>query len=230
MSEIGPQRSLEDLARQIRAEHEQAAAAIRRGLEHARRAGELLIEAKGRLDHGEWLPWLESRCDISVRTAQAYMRIARRWDELANTQRAAHLTVRDALRLLSAGRQDEPAGEESAERPAAEEEARAAVQQGYLAGHLLGLMAAQANGKVPPEQMLEDFIWLHRHPDLKLTPTSLTFKREVSREEFFATAERLFRLASGVRPEPPEERRRESYKERRARRESIEGWVRGLAP
>jgi len=50
--------TLVDLAARINAAHDQAAGALRSGLEHARRAGELLIEAKARVPHGQWLPWL----------------------------------------------------------------------------------------------------------------------------------------------------------------------------
>jgi hypothetical protein len=35
--------------------------------------GRLLIEAKGQLDHGDWLPWLEREFDFSERTAQNYI-------------------------------------------------------------------------------------------------------------------------------------------------------------
>ena len=74
-------------------------------LDHATRVGELLIEAKGQLSHGEWLPWLETHCSLSPRVAQGYMRIARQWPQLladpANTKRDSYLAIRDALTLLA---------------------------------------------------------------------------------------------------------------------------------
>ena len=69
--------SLADLAARIRAEHEATAISLRRGLSHAIAAGELLIEAKTLLKHGQWLPWLRDHCVMSERTAQLYMRCAR---------------------------------------------------------------------------------------------------------------------------------------------------------
>src|SRR5215217_4200532 len=71
--------TLAELAARIRGEHAGAKAAVRRGLEHALKAGELLIEAKGRLNHGEWGAWLRHNCSgLSDRTARLYMQLAGR--------------------------------------------------------------------------------------------------------------------------------------------------------
>ena len=62
------------LAAAINVEHTAVGEALKAGLSHAIRAGELLIEAKALAGHGEWLPWLAANCaTISERTAQAYM-------------------------------------------------------------------------------------------------------------------------------------------------------------
>ena len=89
--------SLVDLAHRIKIEHEATAVAMQRGLDHAIRAGELLIEAKAHPDikHGQWLPWLEEHCAMSVRTAQLYMRVAERRSELE----AGEGEIRKALRI-----------------------------------------------------------------------------------------------------------------------------------
>ena len=47
------------------------------GVEHYRRAGELLIEAKEGVPHGEWGAWLEDNFALNASTAQRYMRLAR---------------------------------------------------------------------------------------------------------------------------------------------------------
>jgi protein gp37 len=96
--------SLADLAHRIRQEHEATAIALARGIEHAIRAGELLIEAKAHPDlrHGQWLPWLEGHCAVSARTAQLYMQVARHRFELeANTPGLAHLTLEGAAKTLA---------------------------------------------------------------------------------------------------------------------------------
>jgi hypothetical protein len=36
-----------------------------------------LAEAKAMLAHGQWLPWLRENCDVSARTAQSYMQLAK---------------------------------------------------------------------------------------------------------------------------------------------------------
>jgi hypothetical protein len=99
--------ALTSIAVEIRREHEAASTAARSALQHARRAGELLTQAKTALRHGAWLPWLTEHCpDISERTAQAYMRVAARWPELeAKAQRVADLPVRQALALLAEPRE-----------------------------------------------------------------------------------------------------------------------------
>ena len=56
MSDPSLSNSLVDLAARIRTEHDGAKAAVKRGVEHVIAAGELLIEAKAQLKHGEWLP------------------------------------------------------------------------------------------------------------------------------------------------------------------------------
>jgi Protein of unknown function (DUF3102) len=103
MTDLACSNSLADLAARIRAEHEATAIAMRRGVEHAMAAGTLLIEAKAQLDHGQWLPWLAEHCAMSERTAQLYMRLAKRRPELeAKAQCIADLTIQDAAKLLAA--------------------------------------------------------------------------------------------------------------------------------
>jgi hypothetical protein len=100
MANIAP--NLAHLAERINAEHQHALTAARTALEHARRAGELLAEAKAACGHGRWLPWLEANVKFSERTAQAYMRVAKNWLELeAKAQATADLTIEDALECLA---------------------------------------------------------------------------------------------------------------------------------
>jgi hypothetical protein len=101
--------SLAELAKRISAEHGAVCAALERSLERARAAGELLLEAKKRLPHGRWLSWLQTTFDFSVRTAQAYMRVARDWEALsARFDGVAGLGYREALELLADTGEEEP--------------------------------------------------------------------------------------------------------------------------
>jgi hypothetical protein len=71
-----PRRSTSIIAEEIRREVDAAEADFQSAVAHAIRAGELLIEAKAQVGHGNWLPWLKANFDGSERTAQNYMRLA----------------------------------------------------------------------------------------------------------------------------------------------------------
>jgi hypothetical protein len=89
------------LAAEINTEHERAYGKAREALEHARRAGELLLRVRDSLKHGEWLPWIEQFCSFSARQAQRYLTLAENWTALAaKYDTLSHLTVTCALRLL----------------------------------------------------------------------------------------------------------------------------------
>jgi Protein of unknown function (DUF3102) len=95
-------RPLPALAKEIRHDIEAADRHWQSAVEHAIRAGEGLIEAKGQLKHGEWLPWLRANFDgFSERSAQNYMRLAQ------NRNAVSHLpSVREAVALLAEPKQD----------------------------------------------------------------------------------------------------------------------------
>jgi predicted transcriptional regulator len=85
------EKSLGKLAEEINAEHRACEAALRSGLRHAVRAGELLTEAKEQVKHGEWGTWLSANFGGSERTAQAYMRVWREMPKLEGANpRFAH--------------------------------------------------------------------------------------------------------------------------------------------
>jgi hypothetical protein len=104
---------IEFLAARIRQEHEACILAVQRGCEHAIEAGRLLIKAKDQLKHGQWLPWLRGHCQISGRTAQLYMQLAR----LApNAQHVADLSLRRAMLQLRRDDADKRRREEREEQ------------------------------------------------------------------------------------------------------------------
>lgn len=72
--------------------------AQRRGGEAILTIGRCLIEAKEKLPHGEWLPWLGEQIHYSEKTAQNFMRLAR---EFTNPQALADLGATKALALLA---------------------------------------------------------------------------------------------------------------------------------
>ena len=96
------QPSLDALAARANEAHQSAMRSAREVAEHARAAGEALLAAKARVQHGEWGPWLRKNVKFSERTARVYMEVARRWPEIQrNGSTAAVLSLRDALYLLA---------------------------------------------------------------------------------------------------------------------------------
>jgi hypothetical protein len=55
----------------------------------ALRLGELLVIEKGKLKHGEWIPWIEANLTFSWATAKRYIQIYRK--DNSNSARASYL-------------------------------------------------------------------------------------------------------------------------------------------
>lgn len=71
--------------------------AFKKTLSFGMRIGELLQDQKSELKHGEFGQWIKQNLPFSQRTAQNYMRLHRRRDEL-KSETVSHLI--DAYRLL----------------------------------------------------------------------------------------------------------------------------------
>jgi hypothetical protein len=69
----------------------------------ARRAGALLCQAKELVPHGEWADWITSNTKLSMRSAQAYMRLAGKLDMLPpeHATAVAHLPLREAMKAIT---------------------------------------------------------------------------------------------------------------------------------
>lgn len=92
---------LAGLARQANAEHRACEDGVRDGVCHALEAGRALTEAKAKVKHGEWLPWLAENFEGAERTARWYMEA----DHAAtltgvNRQELADLPLSEVLALL----------------------------------------------------------------------------------------------------------------------------------
>jgi hypothetical protein len=101
-----PEVGLPQLADQINREHGRCRGALAVGAQHALECGKLLLAARARVRHGDWLPWLAANCpDISERLAQRYMQVARHFNKLgitpANATRVADLSFRQVLHLMT---------------------------------------------------------------------------------------------------------------------------------
>ena len=98
--------SLADLGTEINDSHAQAILHAGEAMNHALRCGDLLIKAKGTVQHGNWLPWLRQNIAFSDRTAQGYMRIAQRGSRLQIRNGGADMSVRGVLQELASPRRN----------------------------------------------------------------------------------------------------------------------------
>lgn len=156
--------------------------------------GRCLIEAKESLSHGEWLPWLNERAELSERAAQRFMRLAREW---SNPTALSDLGATKAITLLAlppeereqfmedhnvidmTTRQLEQAVKERDEARKAAEEAKAdaatAEQARAKMAEDMGLLKARLNGaQEDREQAVQDAIRLEKElEELKSKPVDV---------------------------------------------------------
>ena len=112
------------LADRINTAHKAVCEAAVTATQHAIKCGVLLIAAKSGLPHGQWLPWIKENCDLSERTTQAYMRLARRHEELGGeeAQRVADLPVRQAMVAIADHQAEQTPDIFNRDEPVSEEE------------------------------------------------------------------------------------------------------------
>ncbi len=92
------------LAERINALHREVQEHRVQALLKARAAGELLLEVKRSLKHGEYLTWLEANFEGSQPKAWRYTRVAERWDVItAHYSRVNDLSINEALRIARYG-------------------------------------------------------------------------------------------------------------------------------
>jgi hypothetical protein len=90
------------LVTKINSAHRQAFGNAKKAMEYAAECGRLLLEAKGLVEHGEWLPWLDAHTEVSERQSQRYMRLANHWAEIeAKNDGASYLGIDEALKLVA---------------------------------------------------------------------------------------------------------------------------------
>jgi len=94
--------ALPDLAVAMNEHHHAAEKAANASLQHAVAAGRLLVEAKAKVEHGEFGAWVKANFTGSYPTARLYMQVANRWHELEqNDNGVSNLSLREARTLLA---------------------------------------------------------------------------------------------------------------------------------
>lgn len=96
---------LEHLAEAANMAAEQVEKSARSMVQHADRAGRALLEAKSRLPHGNWMPWLGANFDQSISLANKYMAIASNSECIPNLLEAPNIT--QAMRMITEAREEQ---------------------------------------------------------------------------------------------------------------------------
>ena len=105
-TDIAVSNSLTDLRERLKNEHAAVASAFKTSLQHAMAAGDILIEAKAQLKHGQWLSWLQA-CELPERRAQRYIRLAKNRPTIeANPTPVSDLGIVGALAILTVPHDD----------------------------------------------------------------------------------------------------------------------------
>lgn len=150
-------RRLPELAAEITKEHRLCEGSYRTALGHAVKVGELLIEAKAQLSHGEWMTWLSRHVEFGDRRARGYMQLASS-PEIANRQPNADLGIEEALRSIAQPVAKPPTGDlRAALRGVDPADAKAALAE-------LGPMRSEADPF--PSSMAEREAWRLAHEGL----------------------------------------------------------------
>ena len=108
---------LPELAERIKHDHKaiRDALNVKNLVPKAIKIGEWLIEAKLKLDHGQWLPYLKDKCGLSDRTSSRYMSLHNNKAKLEEAQKLksatlADMTLSDADKIISKANGKKPRG------------------------------------------------------------------------------------------------------------------------
>ena len=204
--------------------------------------GRCLIEAKELLSHGEWLPWLNERVELSERTAQKFMKLAREW---SNPNTLADLGASKALMLLAlpaeerdsfaekhnvidmSARQLEQAireREEALAREKAAEEARAKMESDMkLAKELLDAAQSERDAAAAREAVLQREL-----EELKARPVEVAVETVVDQQAIDrARAEAIVEMQNQL--EEAQDARRQAEEREREAQAALEEANRRLA-
>jgi hypothetical protein len=95
--------SEEELAKTIKEKISFMLTSFKSSVTHAMDVGDLLIEAKKRVGHGNWEEWLKDHCQLSFSTARRYIRLANKRTKIEAqlTAKSVKLTDLNAQALLT---------------------------------------------------------------------------------------------------------------------------------
>ncbi len=115
-------RSIRDLIQEANEHHNLAVKAARGTLEHVRCSGERLIALKAKCQRGAWEKLVLEEGDMALRTAQAYMKVARehpKHEELMSPGQMANISITEGVKRISLQKKEEYYPEEPKAQAAA---------------------------------------------------------------------------------------------------------------
>jgi Protein of unknown function (DUF3102) len=124
--------------------------ALRRETTNIIEIGNLLIESRKHLEHGDWLPWLSRNFDLSFRTAQNYCAAAEYVARKSKSETVAHFANLSAslLHRLAAGQfhaDEEAAILDASRKGRVDEDAAWAIRDAFEAAELAAADADDAD-------------------------------------------------------------------------------------
>lgn len=108
-----PAVNINDAAQELNRLHGEIEQKLRTTVQDAIRAGEILTQVKDRLDHGEFLPWIERNCEFRRTQADVYMRLYRHGDKLPT---AGNLREAEQIVAQIESREKQSEGQKARER------------------------------------------------------------------------------------------------------------------
>ncbi len=103
---------LDEIAARVKELHSDLKGLVSRTFAIAKEMGELLAEAKAKIDGGRWTHWLSAQCDLVPGTANRYIVIANNWDKVTHHDMFPKLNVKQAFNVA----RGKPPGEKRTER------------------------------------------------------------------------------------------------------------------
>jgi hypothetical protein len=169
-----PAITIADAAVELNRLHGEIETKLRTTVQDAIRAGEILTQVKDRLDHGEFLPWIEQNCEFSQKTAWNYIALQRHSCKLVTVT-----NLQEAYR--------EVAQIESREKQTEEQKARQRIQHYIKTGEKLDGWRRGTDDKLAEEERRRD----ERIEKEKQRMEAERLKREAEKNEREARWERI---------------------------------------
>lgn len=161
-------------AKQINEQHRLAIQSAENAIEHAILCGQMLVEKKASLAHGELQPWIEKNCEFAYSTAARYMKAAQS-SKAVNLSALSHIFPSGKTNKLD--KVQISTAVEICEKTAAEKAPFSASQNDHLAPEAASIQPPKVQA-VPPSILSDDW-----QPEIPGDEEMAAIEREVQEAE-----------------------------------------------